>query len=283
MLVNFDIDKLNLILADFHRLTGVTVSVFNANHTQLTFWPKTMPDFCLMMKNSPKGNNACNESDKEACLKCGILKKPYTFTCHAGLIDTAVPIIYDNKILGYMMFGQVIDKDSDIDEAFSIVKERCEKYNFDEADLKNFFYSLKRKSGEELMSAANILQACASYLWLSQMIDIEQNVLANEIDSFITLNIKEPLPIERITLEFNISKNKLYLLSNTYFNDTIARYITKKRIAAAKKLLIDTDYLISEISEKVGFSDYNYFIKVFKKETGLTPLKYKRLYPLISL
>lgn len=283
MLVNFDIEKLNLILADFHRLTGVTVSVFDANHTQLTFWPKIMPDFCLMIKNSPKGNNACNESDKEACLKCGILKKPYTFICHAGLIDTAVPIIYDDTILGYMMFGQVIDKDSDINDSFAIVKERCKNYNFNETDLKNFFYSLERKSSEELMSAANILQACASYLWLSQIIDIKQHVLANEIDSFITLNIKEPLPLERITLEFNISKNKLYSLSNTYFNDTISRYITKKRIAAAKKLLTDTDDPISKISENVGFSDYNYFIKVFKKETGLTPLKYKRIYPLTSL
>lgn len=50
--------------------------------------------------------------------------------------------------------------------------------------------------------------------------------------------------------------------------------MTELRIGKARELLKTTDMSLSEISEAVGFNDYFYFIKKFKKETGVTPGKY---------
>lgn len=50
-------------------------------------------------------------------------KKPVTHTCHAGLLDTAIPIIFkDNNILGYIMFGQAIDEKKN-QEATDLIKK----------------------------------------------------------------------------------------------------------------------------------------------------------------
>ena len=46
------------------------------------------------------------------------------------------------------------------------------------------------------------------------------------------------------------------------------------RINKAKELLKTTSLSLAEISEAVGFNDYFYFIKKFKKEVGVTPGKY---------
>ena len=48
------------------------------------------------------------------------------------------------------------------------------------------------------------------------------------------------------------------------------------RLKEAKKMILENQYKISEIAEKVGFSDPHYFGISFKKMTGCTPTEYAR-------
>ena len=56
----------------------------------------------------------------------------------------------------------------------------------------------------------------------------------------------------------------------------IEQLTRKLRVDAAKKLLTQTTLPVSEVAARVGYDDYNYFIKVFKKETDFTPAKYRK-------
>ena len=51
-------------------------------------------------------------------------------------------------------------------------------------------------------------------------------------------------------------------------------YIQNERLRIATKLLLEGEYTVSEISEKVGFSDSTYFYKCFKNKFGIAPSKY---------
>ena len=53
------------------------------------------------------------------------------------------------------------------------------------------------------------------------------------------------------------------------------RYLTELRLRHAKELLINTSASVGEISERTGFENIYYFSKVFKKETGFSPLEYR--------
>ena len=53
-------------------------------------------------------------------------------------------------------------------------------------------------------------------------------------------------------------------------------YLNHIRIEKAKNLLTETNYKGSELCEKVGFSNYNYFYIVFKKLTGVKPTEYRK-------
>ena len=57
---------------------------------------------------------------------------------------------------------------------------------------------------------------------------------------------------------------------------TLRNYITQQRIRIAKQMLADTDMLIRDISSYIGIPDSNYFVKIFKKEVGLTPNAYRK-------
>ena len=48
------------------------------------------------------------------------------------------------------------------------------------------------------------------------------------------------------------------------------------RIEKAKKMLENKVILVEQIAALCGFESPSYFIKIFKKETGLTPLEYRK-------
>lgn len=76
-------------------------------------------------------------------------------------------------------------------------------------------------------------------------------------------------------------------LHPAYFSDCFTReigmrpmqWLARKRIEKAQFLLHTTDMELKEIAEICGFNDTNYFFKVFKKMTGITPGKYRQDVP----
>lgn len=57
---------------------------------------------------------------------------------------------------------------------------------------------------------------------------------------------------------------------------SISTYILKKRVDEAKKLLVQSNLPINTVSLYVGYSNFSYFTKMFKENTGYTPLEYRR-------
>ncbi|MBD9009716.1 MAG: AraC family transcriptional regulator [Clostridiales bacterium] len=53
----------------------------------------------------------------------------------------------------------------------------------------------------------------------------------------------------------------------------VAEYIRKKRLEYACSMLKSGELSVAEVSEKAGFSDYNYFSRLFKKHYGVSPHK----------
>ncbi len=53
-------------------------------------------------------------------------------------------------------------------------------------------------------------------------------------------------------------------------------YIIEKRLTLAKKLLSETDYAVRDISLMVGYDNYSYFTRLFKKSYGITPADYRQ-------
>lgn len=59
---------------------------------------------------------------------------------------------------------------------------------------------------------------------------------------------------------------------------SIVDYVQKERVEAARHMLIYSDYTLAVISEYLHFSTQSYFIKIFKKYTGMTPAQYRKYY-----
>lgn len=277
MFINFNIEKLDKLLYDFYSLTGLTISVWDADFNQLSFQPKEMRHFCRIVKSSSKGNHRCFLSDKALCMECNKTGMPATHYCHAGLVDTAVPIKFKDSVMGYMMFGQVTD--SAERELNLSLSKLAHEIKVDEKDLLKAYEELDTYDKAKTDSAANILKMATRYLWLSEYIEIGYNTIASQIDDYIHANIGQNISVTTLCDAFGISKNRLYEISHEWFRKPIGDYIASVRINEAKRLLNCTDMPIHQIAGLVGIKDYNYFTKFFKLQVGVPPLKYRKFFP----
>jgi len=98
-----------------------------------------------------------------------------------------------------------------------------------------------------------------------------------DILEYIKDNYNKPLTIQMLADRFFISKSKLIYDFKNYCRINILEYITMTRIEAAKKYLLK-GWSVVATSEACGFSTPSYFIKVFSRITGLTPLKFQMKY-----
>lgn len=278
MIIHFDYDKLRGLLRDFYELTNTSVCIFDTDYYPILAYPKEPPKLCSIIKSTIKGNMGCIRSDIEGCKKSRDAMGIVTYECHAGLRDTVTPIVYNGMILGYMMFGQITDNSLSKDRIVKRIIERCSNYGLTEDEITNAFNEINMCDEDKINAAANIMLACASYIYLSKYAKIESLDLINEISEYMKNNLQKGFNIDEICNKYFLSRNKLFKLFREKLNMTPMSYLTTLRINKAKDLLSKTNASVSSVSDSVGISDYNYFIKIFKKEVGLTPLKYRKNY-----
>lgn len=102
----------------------------------------------------------------------------------------------------------------------------------------------------------------------------EVNTL-NQIIDFIHANYEQDISLAELAEKFHMNYSYLSWYFKQRTSENLTAYINKVRIEKAKELLKYTDDSISLISTKIGFSEHNYFSKVFKKFVGMTPLEYR--------
>ena len=78
--------------------------------------------------------------------------------------------------------------------------------------------------------------------------------------------------------KLHITSKHLNRIVQTTLGKTTTHLITERVILESKRLIIHSNNTLSNISELVGFNDYTYFSKVFKANTGATPVEFRKKY-----
>lgn len=92
---------------------------------------------------------------------------------------------------------------------------------------------------------------------------------------YIDAYYSKDISLDEISQELNISSYYFSKLFKEEKGEGFIEYLTRKRVDEAKELLKDPDKSIKEIGVACGYSDPNYFSRIFKKSTGMTPTEYK--------
>lgn len=104
----------------------------------------------------------------------------------------------------------------------------------------------------------------------------DENELVQSAKKYVHSHLKEDLRVMEVSRQLGVNPDYFSHLFRTETGIRYIDYVNQVRIERACERLKLTNDKIYEIGEQCGFENTNYFIKVFKKHTGLTPLDYKK-------
>ena len=96
------------------------------------------------------------------------------------------------------------------------------------------------------------------------------------IKRYIKNNLTEKITLSDIAWHLHCSTVTLTEHFKKEFGITIMEYVTKKRMQLAERLLITTDKTLGEIALMSGFSDVEYFSRVFKRYHSTPPGEWRK-------
>lgn len=273
MLINYDIEKLNTALQDFYNSTGVNIQFRTSDFTCLSINPRTHNNYCKSIQSTTEGKKCCYYSDEILLKKCKESKQPQMHICHAGLIDVAVPVLYNDTILGYIILGQM---KREVD--FPTVEKNISELGLDLSQMKEYYASLSFFDYDKIQSISNVASMLAKYILLENMLKPNINSSLEKAIDFINKNLDKDLSIRNISQSIHISQSVLYKCFHNHFGCTVGEYINTMRIEKSIQLMKNTDLSIEEISRLAGFASATYYGRIFKNKKGITPLKFRKEY-----
>jgi YesN/AraC family two-component response regulator len=206
--------------------------------------------------------------------------------------DIAVNILIKKEFFNWVFMNQIAD--NDLISSF-IVKSLYEKNKF-----KQFLYFQTSDNKRIWSFVINILieyyekrngmeTAIRSYIVLifNELLRHYNEYLPSnvvyKIDSSISLEIVNYIQqnYENVTLKtlaehFNYSTDYMGKLIKKIMGDTLTGLQRKIKLDHAKYLLKNSNFSVSDIISKVGYSNLSYFYRQFKEDTGVTPDEYRK-------
>lgn len=260
------------ILKDFHKITGARVSLHDLDFNEVAAFPNSLSPFCCKVQQNESAKLRCHIADKEAFETVRKSGKPYTYKCHCGLFETVAPIYNYGNLTGYFMMGQVTDDNS---SSAIAIKELSQAYFSSDEELCDSVNKIPKIKSDMLDSYINILEIIAEYMTNTNRLTSKERDIAKGICGYVHKFYQKKLTVKLLCETFGCSRTTLMNSFKDKYGITLGEYITQYRLQKAEDMLLESKKSIKSIAVENGFSDQNYFSKVFIKKYGLTPTKFR--------
>jgi two-component system response regulator YesN len=96
------------------------------------------------------------------------------------------------------------------------------------------------------------------------------------VRDYIHRHFQEEISLSFLSERFHFSPQYIAKKFKELYNTTVMTYVIELRMEKASSLLAHTDLPVTEIANTLGYTDENYFGKVFRKRHGVSPLQYRK-------
>lgn len=104
----------------------------------------------------------------------------------------------------------------------------------------------------------------------------KKSTVVEEVLEYIDSHLGEELTREDFAAQFFLNGDYLARLFKKETGASIGAYLQMKRLQKAKELLRETNLSVSQIASEVGYYNFSYFAKIFRKAEGITPNEWRR-------
>ena len=163
-------------------------------------------------------------------------------------------------------------------DLMQILKEFGQSYDAivkDGISVYEQFFRLKTVGEIEKWFSTDVIKPIIENIELSEKKQYKK--IVDQVLNIIHEEFHTELTLEDCAARLNYHPSYIRRILKNESGIVFSEYLAQYRIDMAKKWLVETDMLISDIAEKLKYKNTENFIRFFKKFTGMTPGKYRRL------
>ncbi len=105
---------------------------------------------------------------------------------------------------------------------------------------------------------------------------LKDETLLAEVFGFIEDRYHEPISLRDVARAVSLSRGHLTTVVRRKTGRTVQEWISERRMAEARRLLVETDLTVEEVGRRVGYRESGYFMRSFRRAHGATPLAWRR-------
>jgi len=239
---------------------------------------------CAMIRGTSEGARRCEGCDRRYHALAASKGKAKLYTCHAGFLDMAIPIIVQGQHGATISSGQVLSERPS-DEAFSRMRQRLSWLPISATRLRKGYASAPWMPRKRLATVMHLLEIFSRNICESawRIRELESNLERPQIRkarALIEERFRDPgLRLTDAAVFVGISEAHF---SHVFHKETgipFTSYVQTRRVEEAKQLLTTTDKTITEICFACGFNSLTHFNRVFRRSTSCSPSQYRALLP----
>lgn len=106
----------------------------------------------------------------------------------------------------------------------------------------------------------------------------KKDTYVSKIKQCIAEHIQEPITLSQISSEVFLSPNYCNYLFKSQTGNTITEYILRMKMERATYLMLNTNMALTDISLSLGYKEYSYFSRMFKKVMNVSPVYFRKRY-----
>ena len=201
--------------------------------------------------------------------------------CPAGLCEAAVPVRLGERVIGYLVTGQVFAK-KPTSEQFEKTAEMVDKWGvkLERSKIQEAYFATRVMPAKQQESALTLLRIFAQHLSiLSNQVVVQQDnaepPVITRAKNYIAEHQTENLRLGQVARAVNTSTFYFCKMFKKVAGVNFTDYLSRIRIEKSKNLLLNPNLRISEIAYEVGFQSLTHFNRTFKKLVGQSPTDYR--------
>jgi AraC-like DNA-binding protein/ligand-binding sensor protein len=235
---------------------------------------------CQIIRNNPEGRRRCKGCDLRHHLLAGRDGQSKLYTCHAGFLDMAIPIMIQGEHVATISSGQVLPEKPSAADGDRTVR-RLSWLGVPKAQLRAAYKGAPWLPRDRLNEVMNLLELFSrqmiSSAWRIQELEAsQQRPEIRQAQALVGRRFTDPeLALNEAAKGAGLSVAHFSHLFHKKTGLTFTHYVQSRRIEEAKRLLTETDRTITDICYACGFNSLTHFNRVFQRGTGGSPTQFR--------
>lgn len=265
--------EINDILREFHKISGLRISIHDTEFNEIFAYPKGLSPYCAIIQSNNARKNECVKTDRLAFEKVRETGETKVYRCTHGLIEAVAPIYHYGIISGFLMMGQVCDNKSKYADT---ITAPLKSIVGNTKQINEIFLGIRDVPAELINSYVLIMQVIAEYVTSTNRLFFGNESIPRLVMKYLKQNYSSKITLRALAEKFSCCESMLIKNFKKEYGTTIMSALMDIRLQKAAEILKNSRLSVKEISSLCGFAEQNYFSKAFSKKFGCSPNEFRK-------